>query len=104
MYRELVGCTKEALITQRASNGTVMIEAPTIATKDYFSAALADGTTGNLTFLHGTSGGNRVTFTVARADIGDPTYGDQDGIAMLNMPYTAIPSSSGNDEVSLAFT
>lgn len=104
VYRELVGCTKEALITQRASNGTVMIEAPTIATKDYFSAALADGTTGNLTFLHGTSGGNRVTFTVARADIGDPTYGDQDGIAMLNMPYTAIPSSSGNDEVSLAFT
>ena len=41
---------------------------------------------------------------MARADIGDPTYGDQDGIAMLNLPYTAIPSSSGNDEVSLAFT
>ena len=104
VYRELVGCTKETLITQRASNGTVMIEAPTIATKDYFSAALADGTTGNLTFLHGTTAGNRVTLTVARADLGDPSYGDQDGIAMLNLPYTAIPSSSGNDEVSLAFT
>lgn len=104
VYRELVGCTKQALITQRASNGTVMIEAPTIATKDYFSAALADGTTGNLTFLHGTAAGNRVTFTVPRADLGDPTYGDQDGIAMLNLPYTAIPSSTGNDEVSLAYT
>ncbi|MFZ9959285.1 MAG: phage tail tube protein [Candidatus Limnocylindrus sp.] len=104
VYRELVGCTKETLITQRASTGTVMIEAPTIATKDYFSAALADGTTGNLTFLHGTTAGNRATLTVPRADLGDPSYGDQDGIAMLNLPYTAIPSTSGNDEVSLAFT
>lgn len=104
VYRELVGCTKETLITQRASTGTVMIEAPTIATKDYFSAALADSTTGNLTFLHGTTAGNRATLTVARADLGDPSYGDQDGIAMLNLPYTAIPSTSGNDEVSLAFT
>lgn len=104
VYRELVGCSKETLITQRASNGTVMLEAVPIATKDYFAAALADGTTGNLTFLHGTTAGNRATLTVPRCDLGDPSYGDQDGIAMLNLPYTAIPSSTGNDEVSLAFT
>lgn len=104
VYRELVGCTKEVLITQRNATGTVMIEAVTIATKDYFSAALTDGTTGNLTFLHGTTAGNRVTLTAARADLGDPSYGDTDGIAMLNLPYTAIPSASGNDEFSLAYT
>jgi len=104
VYRELVGCTKEVLITQRNVTGTVMIEAVTIATKDYFSAALTDGTTGNLTFLHGTATGNRVTLTAARADLGDPSYGDTDGIAMLNLPYTSIPSASGNDEFTLAFT
>lgn len=104
VYRELVGCTKEVLITQRAVTGTVMIEAVTIATKDYFAAALNDGATGNLTFLHGTTAGNRVTLTAARADLGDPSYGDTDGIAMLNLPYTSIPSASGNDELSLAFT
>jgi hypothetical protein len=104
VYRELVGCTKEVLITQRAVTGTVMIEAVTIATKDYFAAALNDGATGNLTFLHGTTAGNRVTLTSARADLGDPSYGDTDGIAMLNLPYTSIPSASGNDELSLAFT
>jgi hypothetical protein len=104
VYRELVGCTKEVLITQRNVTGTVMIEAVTIATKDYFSAALTDGTTGNLTFLHGTTAGNRVTLTAARADLGDPSYGDTDGIAMLNLPYTSVPSASGNDEFTLAFT
>ena len=76
----------------------------TIATKDYFAAALNDGATGNLTFLHGTTAGNRVTLTAARADLGDPSYGDTDGIAMLNLPYTAIPSATGNDEFTLAFT
>ena len=104
VYRELVGCAKEVLITQRNVTGTVMIEAVTIATKDYFSAALTDGTTGNLTFLHGTAAGNRVTLTAARADLGDPSYGDTDGIAMLNLPYTSIPSATGNDEFTLAFT
>jgi hypothetical protein len=104
VYRELVGCTKEVLITQRNVTGTVMIEAVTIAAKDYFSAALTDGTTGNLTFLHGTAAGNRVTLTAARADLGDPSYGDTDGIAMLNLPYTSIPSATGNDEFTLAFT
>lgn len=103
-YRELVGCTKEVLITQRNVTGTVMIEAVTIATKDYFAAALNDGATGNLTFLHGTTLGNRVTLTSARADLGDPSYGETDGVAMLNLPYTSIPSNTGNDEFTLAFT
>lgn len=104
VYRELVGCTKEVLITQRSTSGTVMVEAPTIAAKDFFTAALNDSATGNLTFLHGTTAGNRVTLTAARADLGDPSYGDTDGIAMLNLPYTAIPSATGNDEFSLAYT
>ncbi|MEL0151635.1 MAG: phage tail tube protein [Halieaceae bacterium] len=104
VYRELIGCDKEVLITDRASNGTVVIEAPTIAQKDYFTAALTDGTLGNLTFQHGTTAGNIVDFSSTRVDIGDVSYSDQDGIAMLNMPYTAIPSTAGNDEFSLIYT
>ena len=103
VYRELVGCTKEVLITDRKPSGTVMIEAPTLATKDYFNLAQTE-TTGNLTFLHGTTAGNRVTFTAAQCDIANPSYGDQDGIQMLNIPYIAVPTTSGNDEVSIAFT
>jgi hypothetical protein len=103
VYRELIGCTKEVLITDRKPAGEVMIEALTIATKDYFSLALGTAT-GNLTFLHGTTAGNRVTFTAGQTDIGQPTYGDQDGIATLTLPYVALPTSAGNNEFSLAFT
>ena len=103
VYRELVGCTKEVLITDRKPAGTVMIEAPTLATKDYFGIAQTE-TTGNLTFLHGTTAGNRVTLTAAQCDIANPSYGDQDGIQMLNIPFIAVPTTTGNDEVTLAFT
>ena len=104
VYRELIGCDKEVLITDRASNGTVVIELPTIAEKDYFTAALTDGSLGDLTFQHGTVAGNIVDFASSRIDIGDVSYSDQDGIAMLNMPYTAIPSTAGNDEFTLVYT
>lgn len=103
VYRELVGCTKEVLITNRAPNGTAVIEATTIATKDFFT--IANGTsTGNLTFQHGQTAGNIVTFSSPQTDIGSPTYSDQDGIQMLNLPYVATPTTAGNDELSLVLT
>lgn len=103
VYRELVGCTKETLITNRAPSGDVVIEAPTIAAKDFF--AIANGSaTGSISFQHGATAGNIVTFTAAQADVNNPTYSDQDGIQMLNLPYLATPSSAGNDELSLAYT
>ena len=103
VYRELVGGTKEVLITDRASNGSVTIEAPTIAQKDYFTAALSDSSLGNLAFLHGTSAGNRVQLTSSKVDIGDVAYGEADGVAMLEIPYTLVPTAA-NNEVSLIFT
>jgi hypothetical protein len=103
VYRELVGCTKEVLITNRAPNGTAVIEATTIATKDFFT--IANGTsTGNLTFQHGQTAGNIVTFSSPQTDIGSPTYSDQDGIQMLNLPYVATPTTAGNDELTLVLT
>lgn len=104
VYRELVGCTKQVLITQRNVTGTVVIEVPTIAQKDYFTAAITDGTTGNFSFAHGTTAGNRVGLVLSTVDIGDPSYSGQDDIAMLNLPYTAIPSSPGDNEFALVFS
>jgi hypothetical protein len=103
VYRELVGCTKQVLITNRAPAGEVMIEAPTIAAKDYFTIANND-TTGLLTFMHGTTAGNQVTMLAPIVDILNPTYSDSDGIQMLTLPYVAIPSSAGNDELTLTFS
>lgn len=104
VYRELVGCTKQVLLTDRASTGSVTLEAVTMATKNYFTAALTDGTLGNLLFQHGQTAGNIIDFVSTRVDIGDVSYSDQDGIHMLNIPYTCVPSTSGNDEFSLVYT
>ena len=103
VYRELVGGTKEVLLTDRAATGSVTMEAPTLAQKDYFSAALIDYTLGNLQVTHGTQAGNIVQFTSSKVDIGDVNYGEMDGVTMLEIPYTLVPSTSG-DEMSLIYT
>ena len=104
VYRELIGSDKEVLLTDRAGTGSTTIEAVSIASKDYFTAALSDTSLGNLDFTHGTTAGNIVDFASTRVDIGDVSYGDQDGIAMFTIPYTCVPSTAGNDEFSLSFT
>lgn len=103
IYRELVNCTKEAVITDRKPAGTVMIETPTLAQKDYFAAALASAT-GSNTFLHGTTAGNRVTFSSPQSDLISPTYGDDNSVMMLNLSYVSLPTSAGNNEFSLVYT
>jgi len=103
LYRELISCTKQVNITNRATTGTTVIEAPTIAQKDYFTAALSDGTLGDLSFIHGSTAGNLVSLYSTRVDIGDPSYEDQDGIHMLSIPFTAVPSTVGNDEFRLVY-
>ena len=104
VYQELVGGTKQVLLVDRQATGSVTIQAPTIAQKDFFAAALVDSTLGNLQFTHGTTAGNIVQFTSSKVDIGDVNYGDIDGIASLEIPYTLVPSTSGNDEFSLIYT
>jgi len=104
VYRELVGGTKEVLLTDRAGTGSTTIEAVSIASKNYFASALTDSSLGNLDFTHGSTAGNIVDFASTRVDIGDVSYSDQDGIAMFNIPYTCVPSTSGNDEFSLSYT
>ena len=103
VYRELVGGTKSIEVTDRAPAGECVIEATTIATKDFFTAA-TETSTGNLTFQHGSTAGNIVTFTAAQIDLGGPSYSDQDGIQMLTLPYIATPTSAGNNEFSLVMT
>jgi hypothetical protein len=103
VYRELINCTKQTLITDRRSTGSVTLEAVTMATKNYFTAALTDSSLGNLLFQHGQTPGNIVDFASTKIDIGDVSYGDQDGIAMLTIPYTAVPTATGN-EFSLVYT
>jgi hypothetical protein len=103
VFRALAGCTKQVLITDRKAAGSVMLEMPTLASKNYFAAAVAR-TQDDITFQFGATAGNIVTVAVGQAQLGAPEYGDYDGVLMLTVPYMALPTSAGNDEFSLAFT
>jgi hypothetical protein len=103
-YRELIGCTKEVMIPDGQTSGTVMMEATSIATFDPFTAALSDGTSGALSSVIYGSAGGRVSLVVPRCDLGQPSYSTMDGYEMLNLPYTAIPSASGNDDFYLVYS
>jgi len=101
-YHETVS-SQEVLITNRAPGGTAVIEAPAVGTTDYFAKATAVAT-GNSSFVIGATGGNIITLTMAQTDITGVSYGDTNGVISLSMPYLALPTTSGNDEISLAFT
>ena len=103
-YRELIGCTKQVVIPDGQSSGTVMMEATPIATFDPFTAAQAEGTYGPLSSVIYGPAGNRVSLVVPRCDLGQPSYTTVDGYEMLNLPYTAIPSLVGNDDFYLVYS
>lgn len=102
-FRQLAGCTQQVMITDRKPEGEVTIEAPTIAQKDFFSAASTQ-TTGQFSWTHGTTAGNIVTFTAPTCNLGSPEYEDSDGIIMLKLPFMPMPTSAGNDEFTIALT
>ena len=91
------------MITNRAPAGELSIEAPAIGTKDFFAAVSAQ-TQGSISWQHGQTAGNIVTFTASTCNLDSPSYGDSDGVMMLSLPFMAQPTSAGNDEISLVLT
>ena len=102
-YRELVGGTKEVMITERAPSGNLLVEAPSLSGHNFFVDAIS-GATGTNTWQHSGGAGNIVTVSCPQSDFSAPTYDDLDGVVMLNLPYMAVPTSAGNNEWSLALT
>ena len=103
IYRELVGGTKEVLITDRRPSGTAVIENPALSAHNFFTDYTGTST-GTNTWLHGTAAGNRVTVSCPQTDLGQPSYEDSDGITMLSLPFMATPTASANNEFSLVYT
>ena len=103
IYRELVGGTKEVLITDRRPSGTAVVEAVALSSHNFFTDATSTST-GTNTWLHGTTAGNKVTVSCPQTDLGQPTYEESDGITMLSLPFTATPTSAGQNEFSLVYT
>lgn len=102
LYKETASF-KEVIITNRAPGGTAVIEAPAVGTTDYFAKAVGTAT-GSTSIVLGATGGNIVTVNAAQTDITGVSYGDTNGVISLSIPYLALPTTAGNNEMSLVFT
>lgn len=99
VFRTLVG-EESVRITDRKVAGSVVIQAPLTAEKDFFEIA-KEGTLGAVTVTHGLTAGNRVRLTMPNVQLKSPTYQDSDGIVMLSMEMMILPSQVGNDELEI---
>lgn len=87
-------------ITDRKSTGSVTFENTSVAAKNWIGLARASAIV-PVTLKHGQGATNTVSFKSARAQIGKPTYSDSDGVQMITIPLSFIPSDAGNDEWSI---
>lgn len=102
-YRQLVGCTKNTRIVDRASEGEIMVERPNaLATKNLYPK-IGSHTLVAMGFTHGVATGNKVDISLPTIQLAYPEEDDDDGIVMSNYPYRAIPVSPGNNEVLITF-
>lgn len=105
VLHQRAGCSKEIRIDgERNPEGTAVIESVLMATKNYFTPA-EQQTLGAISWTHNATAGNIVSFSAPTCSLGDISYGDQDGVEMLNLPFITIPTAAdGYDDYSLAFT
>ena len=103
VFRQLAGCTKQVLITDRKPTGSITIELPAFATKDFLTLA-SNQTTGAISWQHGQTGGNIVTFTASNCAFDAPTIDEQDSVTMITLPFRPLPTSAGNNEFSIVLT
>ncbi|MBF9263394.1 hypothetical protein [Paracidovorax cattleyae] len=87
-------------ITDRKSTGSVTFENTSVATKNWIAMARASAVV-PLVLKHGQAATNTVIFKSTRAQIGKPTFADSDGVQMITIPLSFIPSDAGNDEWSI---
>lgn len=102
VYRQLAGCARQVMLTDRKPEGQVAVEAPSLASKNYF-AAVSSQTLGAVSFAHGTTAGNIVAFNAPSCNLGSPSYGDSDGVMLLELPFMPNPIA-GNDEFEIELT
>lgn len=84
-------------ITGRASTGSVTIRTGTVAAKDWV-ASVRTGAQGTFALKHGPGPNNVIEISAPRVQLGKPTYSEQDGTQMIQLPLSFIPSDAGNDE------
>jgi len=93
-----------AILTNREPKGSFDPEDELVANHDWYGRWLG-GTTGVLTWKHPGSAGNICTFNIPVCQYTKISESDRNGIATLGTDFLmARSASSGNDELSIAYT
>jgi Phage tail tube protein len=100
--RDLVG-VDAVEITDRKAMGSMNFEATKVVVKDWVGIAQAKAT-GPLSVVHGVTPGNIVTISSATTQFDAISYGDSDGIQMIDAKLNFQPTGAGNNEWSIVFT
>jgi hypothetical protein len=95
--------SREAAILARAATGTLKVYDPGIDVLDLWTPAKNYTPTAIVCTVDG-GAGKKAVMTVPNAQLQLPKWTEMDGTIGLEIPFTAVPSSAGNDEYNLAFT
>lgn len=90
-------------ITNRNFDGEIVIEAVTVAAKNFWSL-LDAGTLMALSVIIGTTAGNIITITASTVRIRNITWTENEGIALFTIPFQCVKSGDGNNELSVVYT
>ena len=84
-------------ISDRQSTGSVTVDAPLLAAKDWFAAATAR-TRAALSIIHGTEAGNIIEIAAPAVEVDPPSYGESEGVLTNTMALGLCPVN-GDDEL-----
>lgn len=102
-YRNLPGI-EDVLINDRDPTGSVEIEAPSQAAKDFPSILLGNNGApilGQLSLTHGTVVGNKVGLDGIQVQLTNHRYGNRDNVVTDMLDTDFVPGPDGNNEVLL---
>lgn len=96
---------RQTEITDRSVSGTIVISAPSLATKNFFTKLESHAGTSTVPIVieHGTVAGNIVRVELDTAQLTNLTEVDLDGTEGYSFDFLGIPSASGNDEIDIIF-
>jgi hypothetical protein len=97
-HRNVVG-QEDIQLSDRSPTGKIVIEDPTLAQKNYFTA-VTGVTLDALDLTHGTVAGNIVRIHAPKVQLTNPDFVDKDGIIGLSLDMRFLPNL-GNDEIAI---
>ena len=98
-FRQLAGCSKQVAVTEAKASGSITIELPSFAAKDFLTIA-SNQATGAINWVHGTTAGNIATFSAGTCAFDSPTYTEADDITHIVLPFRPL----GTTPFTLALT